>query len=118
LTGRSWSAVSDFLVPEFSVISLAGNLTEAFKTGAISFGIKTGLLGSMGAYGRMLTTTATNLSAYPGQAATAGLLAEKGLFWSNTAAGSVRFLGYAGAGVSLYSTGVDALARYECRSVK
>jgi RHS repeat-associated protein len=106
--------VANTLVPEFSGISIFTNTADWLKGAVISGAAKGAIVSLPWLAGKLATTTGNNLAAYPGMAGAAADALEVGAFWATTTA-TVRATGLYGIGaVGVFSTAVDAQARWEC----
>ena len=106
------------VIPEFSLLSLRDNFRAFVKGSAISTGVKLSVGGTALAYGKLLTTTGTNLAQYPGIAVASADALETGAFWTTTAARGGTIIAGGVAAVTAFSTGADYWTRQQCKDVQ
>jgi RHS repeat-associated protein len=104
-------------VPSFSAISIFTNTWSWLKGEGATLLAKGALSAGPMAYGKILTTTGTNMAAYPGTAAAGADIAETGAFWTTTGATAGEVLLFVGVEGSVFATTADAYARWTCRNV-
>ena len=104
-------------VPSFSAISIFTNTRSWLKGEGATLLAKGALSAGPMAYGKILTTTGTNMAAYPGTAAAGADIAETGAFWTTTGATAGEVLLFVGVEGSVFATTADAYARWTCRNV-
>ena len=106
------------VIPEFSLLSLRDDFDAFLKGSAISTGVKLSVWGTALAYGKLLTTTGTNLAQYPGIAVASADALETGAFWTTTAATGGTIIAGGAAAVTAFSTGADYWTRQQCKDVQ
>ena len=106
------------MVPSFSAISIFTNTWSWLKGEGVTLPAKGALSAGPMAYGKILTTTGTNMAAYPGTAAAGADIAETGAFWTTTGATAGEVLLFVGVEASVFATAADAYARWqECAMI-
>jgi RHS repeat-associated protein len=104
-------------VPSFSAISIFTNTMSWLQGEGLSILAKGVVSGAPMAYGKILTTTGSNMAAYPGTAAAGADIAEAGAFWTTTGATMGAAILFVGVEGSVFATAADAYARWTCRNV-
>lgn len=105
------------MVPSFSAVSIFTNTWSWAKGEGATLLAKGALSAGPMAYGKILTTTGTNMAAYPGTAAAGADIAETGAFWTTTGATAGEALLFVGVEGSVFATTADLYARWTCRNV-
>ncbi len=106
------------MVPSFSAVSVFTNTRSWLKGEGVTLLAKGALSAGPIAYGKILTTTGTNMQAYPGFAAAGADIAETGAFWTTTGATVGEVLLFVGVEGSVFATTADLYARWTCRNVQ
>jgi hypothetical protein len=104
-------------VPSFSAISIFKNTRSWLKGEGATLAVKGVLSAGPMAYGKILTTTGSNMAANPGTAAAGADIAETGAFWTTTGATVGEALLVVGVEGSVFATSADVYARWTCRNV-
>ena len=115
--GPAGNFMAKTMVPSFSAISLFTNTWSWAKGEGIALLGKGALSAGPMAYGKLMTTTGTNLLQYPGQAAAASDALSSGAAWSTGGALAGEVLLFVGVEGSVFATTADAYARWTCRNV-
>ena len=118
LTNNYGSFVANTGVPSFSAISIFTNTMSWLEGEGLSIVVKGLVSGAPIAYGKVLTTTGSNMAAYPGTAAAGADIAETGAFWTTTGATLGEAILFVAVEGSVFATTADAYARWTCRNVQ
>jgi hypothetical protein len=115
--GPAGNFMAKTMVPSFSAISLFTNTWSWAKGEGIALLGKGALSAGPMAYGKLMTTTGTNLLQYPGQAAEASEVLSTGATATTGGALAGEVLLFVGVEGSVFATTADAYARWTCRNV-
>ena len=115
--GPAGNFMAKTMVPSFSAVSIFTNTWSWAKGEGATLLAKGALSAGPMAYGKILTTTGTNMAAYPGTAAAGADIAETGAFWTTTGATAGEALLFVGVEGSVFATTADLYARWTCRNV-